>query len=315
MIGKFLTAFAVVMSFSGVVLADSSEKPGELEACLLSQQKSTPEQEFELFYKLQARAPAVMSDATRIQYGKKLDQYGDLRLPAGSGPFPVAIVVHGGNWSAVVNSDYMAPVAELLTKAGFATWNIEYSRIGSGGGWPGSFQSIGAATDFLRELAKKYPLDLDRVMAVGHSSGGHFVLWMLSRQNIRTSSELYSPNPLRLKGALSLDGSPDIEGFGNLPRGKVIIPQLIGSSDPAVISERLKDISPILLLPTGGKSVIVSQDSDRAPLQKEYIKRAKSSGDSAVYDISCPANHFTTTDTENAAAKQKILEYSRQIIE
>lgn len=314
MLKKLLLSLLVSASFIGSAFADSLEPQDVTKACLSSQQKSTPQQEFDLFYKLQARAPAVMADATRIQYGKKLDQYGDLRLPPGPGPFPVAIVVHGGNWSSVVNSDYMAPVAELLTQAGFATWNIEYSRIGSGGGWPGSFQSIAAGTDFLRELAKTYPLDLDRVMAVGHSSGGHFVLWMLSRQNIKLSSEIYAANPVRLKGALSLDGSPDIEGFGNLPRGKAIIPQLIGSTDPAVVSERLKDISPVNLLPTRGKIVILSQDSDRAPLQKDYLQRAKALGDTTVYDIICPANHFTTTDTENPTTRQKIIDYSKSIV-
>ncbi|MBP1314369.1 alpha/beta hydrolase [Herbaspirillum sp. 1130] len=316
MLKTTLAALIFGACFTGHAFAANSDPDDEaLNSCLKSQHRSTPEEEFSLFYRLQSRAPTVMSNVKRIYYGKKLDQYGDLRLPPGQGPFPVAIVVHGGNWLAVVNSDYMAPVAEILTNSGFATWNIEYSRIGSGGGWPGSFQSIAAATDFVRDLAKIYPLDLNRVMSIGHSSGGHYALWMASRKNIRELSEVFVPNPLQLKGAIALDGSPDIDAFGKLPRGKVIIPQLIGSTEPAVISERMRDISPTLLLPTGGKIFIISQDSDRAPMQREYVRNANAKGDRAAYDIICPANHFTTADTENPVVREKIIRYSHEVID
>ncbi len=57
--------------------------------------------------------------------------------------------------------DNMRPVAAALTEAGIATWNVEYRRLGNaGGGWPGTFQDVAHAADFLRTLAKGNDLDL-----------------------------------------------------------------------------------------------------------------------------------------------------------
>jgi acetyl esterase/lipase len=118
----------------------------------------------------------------RIRYaGDSPVQYGDLRLPAGRAPaagYPVAVIIHGGAWHADWTSDYTSGFAEALTGAGIASWNIEFRRIGNrGGGYPGTFTDVGLATDFLRTLAESHPLDLGRVVVVGHSSGGHLALW------------------------------------------------------------------------------------------------------------------------------------------
>jgi acetyl esterase/lipase len=299
---------------SQFAFADILHVSDKVSQCLATQKPATAEEEFSLFYKLQVRAPSVMQNVTRLYYGKKLDQYGDLRLPPGPGPFPVAVVVHGGAWVAVANSDYMAPVADLLTKAGIATWNIEYSRIGTGGGWPGSFTSVGMAADYLRELAKIYPLDLNRVITVGHSSGGHYALWLAGRRNVRSSSDIYMPNPLAIRGVLSLDGTPDIEAFGNLPRGRKIIPQLLGDGPTSEIADRMKDASPLALLPLKAKQIFITEQSDRLPSMLDYIVKAQSMGDTVKYDVICPGNHFTTTDTENIEVKEKIRAFALELL-
>ena len=91
----------------------------------------------------------------RIAYGTEATSYGDLRLPAEGGPFPVVVTIHGGCWLADRGSmDNYKPLAEELTGHGIATWNIEYRRVGhNGGGWPGTFNDLGAALDFLVELS------------------------------------------------------------------------------------------------------------------------------------------------------------------
>ena len=309
----FASVFLLIVS-TQLAVAAAPEFGDKVSQCLAAQKPSTPEQEFELFYKLQMRAPAVMQNVTRLYYGKKLDQFGDLRLPDGTGPFPVAIVIHGGAWVAIANSDYMAPVADLLTKAGIATWNIEYSRIGTGGGWPGSFTSVGMAADYLRELAKTYPLDLTRVISVGHSSGGHYALWLAGRHKIRSSSDIYMSNPLAIRGVLSLDGTPDLAAFGNLPRGRKIIPQLMGDGSPAEIADHMKDASPLELLPLEAKQTFITEQSDRMSSMLGYIAKAQSKGDAAQYDVICPGNHFTTTDTENIEVREKIKTFALELL-
>ena len=93
------------------------------------------------------REPKVMPATERIFYGKDLTQFGDLRIPNGSGPFPVAIIVHGGAWGSAVALHYTSALAAALTCAGFATWNYEYRRIGGGGGWPQTYHDVGNGAD------------------------------------------------------------------------------------------------------------------------------------------------------------------------
>src|SRR5205085_5559980 len=103
-------------------------------------------------------------------YGDKRSQYGELFLPNGGGPFPVAVVIHGGFWRAQYGRKLMRPLCEDLRGRGWAAWNLEYRRLGrlSGGGWPTTFDDLDAAIDHLRVLDA--PLDLSRVVTIGHSA-------------------------------------------------------------------------------------------------------------------------------------------------
>src|SRR5271170_66893 len=118
----------------------------------------------------------------RIPYGSEApDQFGDLRVPSGTGPFPVAVVVHGGWWRSLFALTYAGFMSEALTSAGVATWNIEFRRVGDGGGYPNTLYDVTAALGALRAIARGYPLDLARVVAAGHSAGGHIAAWLASK--------------------------------------------------------------------------------------------------------------------------------------
>lgn len=116
-------------------------------------------------------------------YGHEPEQLGELRLPDGDGPFPVVVTIHGGYYREQWERDTAEPVAVDLARRGYATWNVEYRRVGpgGGGGWPTTFDDIAAAVDHVAELAREHPLDLGRVVVAGHSAGGHFALWAGSR--------------------------------------------------------------------------------------------------------------------------------------
>jgi len=117
--------------------------------------------------------PARPADM-RVEYGPDSNQFGELRLPAGSGPHPVVALIHGGCFKAAYASlRDLAPTGDALKAQGIATWNVEYRRLGQpGGGWPGTYQDVGHAVDQLRALAETYRPDLNRVVIVGHSAGG-----------------------------------------------------------------------------------------------------------------------------------------------
>ena len=98
--------------------------------------------------------------AIRIAYGSEApEQFGELRVPAGDGPFPVVVVVHGGWWRSAYALTYAGHLAAAFTADGFASWNIEYRRVGNpGGGYPGTLYDVTAALGALREIARDYPL-------------------------------------------------------------------------------------------------------------------------------------------------------------
>jgi acetyl esterase/lipase len=103
----------------------------------------------------------------RIPYGNDPLQFGDLRVPDGDGPHPVAIFVHGGCWLSQYDISHTDMVTDALTRNGIATWSLEYRRVGDpGGGWPGTFEDVGQGADHLRSIADQFNLDLDRVIAM-----------------------------------------------------------------------------------------------------------------------------------------------------
>jgi acetyl esterase/lipase len=98
------------------------------------------------------------------RYGDDPSQFGEL-----SGAGPVAVLIHGGFWRDRYDLTLMEPLAADLVARGWAAWNIEYRRLGSGGGVPETLDDVAAAIDFLAELDG---VDLSRVVAIGHSAGG-----------------------------------------------------------------------------------------------------------------------------------------------
>lgn len=245
--------------------------------------------------------PAQPADH-RIAYGPNEFQFGDLRLPKGSGRSPVAIVIHGGCWMSEYGLSYMGHLSAALSEAGVATWSVEYRRVGNeGGGWPGTFEDVARAADHLRTIAKTYPLDLDQVVAVGHSAGGHLALWLAARKLLPKDSRVYSPDPLPLRGVVSLAGITDLRRSGTACDTNVT--QLMGGSaqDKAAIYGQA---SPIELLPLGIPSAIVQGSIDPIiplAMAEDYADVAKKKGDGAKLVVIEKAGHFEVVDPKSFA--------------
>jgi acetyl esterase/lipase len=92
----------------------------------------------------------------RIPYGTAPSQFGELWLPSGSGPHRVVVLIHGGCWRAdLPGLELMAYAAEDLRQHGIAVWSIEHRRLGEpGGGYPGTFEDIASAIDWLSSFQK-----------------------------------------------------------------------------------------------------------------------------------------------------------------
>ena len=125
-----------------------------------------------------------MTAPTVHRYGDHPDQFGELWRPAGpvrrAQPSGTVVIIHGGFWRARYDLSLGQPLAADLAAPGYAAWNLEYRRALAGGGWPGTFEDVAAGIDLLATL----PVDASRVVAVGHSAGGHLAAWAAGRAQL-----------------------------------------------------------------------------------------------------------------------------------
>lgn len=239
-----------------------------------------------------AGAVEVDGAPAMLRYGPDDLRRGELRLPPGAGPFPVAVVIHGGCWLAKVDSlKGMSPLAEALTRRGIATWNIEYRRLGdAGGGWPGTFEDVAAAVDHLKLLAASKPLDLKRLALVGHSSGAQLALWAASRPQL--PPPLGGAGALRPAAVVAIDGPGDLAPFIGVDSqvcGEPVIVPLLGGT-PAEQPERYRVASPRERLPLGLPQLFVTAGLSK--LMQGYIEAARASGDPVEVLAPAGADHF-----------------------
>jgi len=243
----------------------------------------------------ETRAPQA-----RIAWGPETEQFGELRLPPGEGPFPVAVVVHGGCWQSIAGLDYMDAFAEALNRVGWATWSVEFRRIDQpGGAWPGILEDVAAAADHLWTLAGEYPLDLDRVVAAGHSSGGHLALWLSVRGNLPEDGprgpRLRGAIPLPVHGVLGLAPIADLVDYDRYTRcGPRAATAFLGE-DPSAGGERFAVSDPASLAPASAPHLLLMGELDPIvppPHGEAYAARARPRGQE-VRVITIPgAGHF-----------------------
>lgn len=223
-----------------------------------------------------------------VAFGPAPTDVADLWLPDGAGPFPVVLMVHGGCWQKeVADRTIMNWAAEVLRADGIAVWNIEYRGVDeAGGGYPGTFVDVARAADALRDNGAQYRLKTDRVVAFGHSAGGHLALWLAARPRLPASSKLAGANPLPIAGVVVSGGLADLKASAPVTEASCLADILDKLTGPpgAGRADVFADTSPAELLPLGVAQVSVNGDSDRiapALLGEGLTARARAAGDPA----------------------------------
>ncbi len=241
------------------------------------------------------RPAAGTSDPVRLDYGTDPSQFGELTLPAGDGPVPVVVVVHGGFWRSGYGLELGRPLAVDLANAGVAAWNVEYRRVGNGGGWLATFEDVAAAVDLLVGMDPR--LDLTRVVAVGHSAGGHLAAWLAARPGLPPGAPGAAPAVV-LRGAVSQAGVLDLVDAAENRVGATAVPDLLGGL-PADVPDRYALASPVARVPIGVPVVCVHGDEDRNVPLRQSERFVAASGDELV---TLPGvDHFAVIDPSTDA--------------
>ena len=251
--------------------------------------------------------PRPAPDAT-VAYGSDAFQKVDVWLPAGRGPFPIVLMVHGGCWTtSIADRSLMNWIADDLRTEGVAVWNIDYRGVDRpGGGYPGTFADAAMASDLLAANAKRFHLDTHHIVAVGHSAGGHLALWLAARPKLPPTSPLHSPDPLPIAHVISLGGLPDLEATAASPDngcGTDVVAQLVGTPS-ATRPDVFADTSVPRLLPISVPQDLVNGHEDiivPMRLATAYVEQAEKAGDTAILHIVPATGHVELVAPETAA--------------
>jgi len=218
-------------------------------------------------------ARSALRRAETHSYGSNPRQIADLHVPIGLGPYPVAVVLHGGYWQPPYGKLIMRPLCHDLVRRGWAAWNVEYRRLGKeGGGWPATFEDVAAAIDHLPTLGDAR-LDLQRVTPVGHSAGGQLALWSAARPGFPAGAPGSSPR-VHAQRVLALGTVCDLSRAGNIAQ------RLLGGSAEEV-PERWALADPMRRLPLDVPVALVhARDDETVSVEnsREYATAARAAG-------------------------------------
>lgn len=127
-----------------------------------------------------SHAPADLPDAV-LRYAAHEDGVVDVHAPDGEEAHPLVVLVHGGFWRQAFDRTHTRPLATALRNEGLVVATPEYRRVGGRGGWPATADDVDAALGALPGLLEGIGLTTSTTTLVGHSAGGHLVLWLANR--------------------------------------------------------------------------------------------------------------------------------------
>jgi acetyl esterase/lipase len=234
--------------------------------------------------------PAPKPDA-HVSYGSDRNQFIDLRLPKTRGLHPAAIGIHGGYWRAQYDLEYFGHACAALTAKGMVTANLEYRRVGNpSGGWPGTFDDLRAAYQFVIQNASRYSIDTRRVIVIGHSAGGQLALCLAAHQP-------------ELKAAISLAGVVDLQRAYQLHLSNNAVVEFLGGT-PLEAADHYHEADPMKLAIKPPQWLVHGTKDDTVPpdLSRDYAK-AKVREDVHLVMIE-KADHFEIVDPHSKAWRE-----------
>jgi acetyl esterase/lipase len=232
----------------------------------------------------------------RHAYGPHPAQYGELTRPAGD-PHGVAVVIHGGFWRAAYDATLGEKLSQDLVHRGWIAYNIEYRRVGNGGGWPYTFQDVSDAIDLLADLR----VDTSRVVAIGHSAGGHLATWAAGRAGLPATAPGSSPR-VSLTAVVAQAGVLELRRAAATHVGGQASQDLLGGG-PDVVPERYALADPTARVPLPVPVVCVHSRADESvpfSQSESYVAAATAAGGEAEL-VEFEGDHMAHVDPTSAA--------------
>jgi acetyl esterase/lipase len=236
-----------------------------------------------------------MIEPVVYRYGADPAQFGELSLPDG-GPHGTVVIIHGGFWRAAYDLSLGRPLAADLAARGYAAWNLEYRRTGGGGGWPATFEDVGAGIDLLATL----PVDTSPVAVVGHSAGGHLGVWAAGRAGLPAGTPGARPR-VAVTGVVSQGG---VLALADCARDRLDVDaaiRLMGGG-PGELPDAYRLADPMALQPAPANVVCLhSRRDQRVPYSysERYVAAATAAGGRASL-VETFGDHFTLIDPASA---------------
>lgn len=228
----------------------------------------------------------------RITYGSDGSQFGELYTPSRKQHAGTVVILHGGFWLAEYGLSLGKPLARDLVGRGYTCWNLEYRRVGNGGGWPTTFQDVAAGIDRLADL----DVDTSHVVAIGHSAGGQLAVWAAGRGQLPTGSPGAGAK-VPVTAAVSQAGVLDLAVAARTGVGGAAGGDLMGGS-PTQVPQRYRIADPIEQLPLRAPVLCVHSRNDlNVPFAQStaYVAAATKVGDRAVLR-EASGDHFALID-------------------
>lgn len=224
-----------------------------------------------------------MSDPRRIAYGTDPAQFGDLYVPARAEHPGTVVILHGGFWRARYGLDLGHPLAADLVTRGYTCWNVEYRRVGNGGGWPATADDVAAAIDHLARL----DADTSAVVTIGHSAGGHLAVWVAGRRDAGVA----------VTAAVSQAGVLDLQAAVRDRLGNGAAVEFVGGT-PDEVPDSYRAADPLAGVPLAVPVLCVhARADDTVPIaqSESYLAAATAAGAAASLHV-VPGDHFTVID-------------------
>ncbi|MDQ2748634.1 MAG: alpha/beta hydrolase [Actinomycetota bacterium] len=228
--------------------------------------------------------------STRHSYGSDPSQFGELYRPRGVAQAGTVVVIHGGFWRSAYDLSLGAPLAADLAGRGYTVWNLEYRRVGSGGGWPHTPADIAAGIDLLATL----DVDTTKVVAIGHSAGGHLAAWAAGRSALPAGAPGTAPQ-VEVTAVVAQAGVLDLVTAADTGVGGTAVPDLLGN---ALTPQRYALADPIQQVPLAARVLCVHSPADQiVPIAQStaYVAAATAAGGQASLHAAS-GDHFTLID-------------------